>query len=211
MQNENSPTLGSIQSTDAEKRAFCRRSRDFNLRDKVFCDLFSELADVRLRFSSELKVEGPFIITVVSCSNPMIKWQFFPSLCNPVYSTSAVCQRVVVYGRHPKFCHEQPRTTASSQPSILEQLRSGSARRVLAFHSATDPLNKTAASLDYPYAVSVSNAVSRSTGVDPIRSATLIFPRFFFRNFGRNSQGKLLPKLKVRPVRRKRTRRIGER
>uniref|UniRef100_A0A914VRJ0 UBC core domain-containing protein n=1 Tax=Plectus sambesii TaxID=2011161 RepID=A0A914VRJ0_9BILA len=53
--NENSPTLGSIQSTDAEKRAFCRRSRDFNLRDKAFCELFSELAE---ELRQELAIEA---------------------------------------------------------------------------------------------------------------------------------------------------------
>ncbi|KAI1726814.1 galactosyltransferase domain-containing protein [Ditylenchus destructor] len=42
--NETSPTLGSLSTSDAEKRLLSRRSRDFNLRDKQFCEIFSDLA-----------------------------------------------------------------------------------------------------------------------------------------------------------------------
>ncbi len=34
-----------MNSTDAEKRALARRSRAFNLKDRVFCELFPEMAD----------------------------------------------------------------------------------------------------------------------------------------------------------------------
>jgi len=41
--NETSPTLGSITTSDAERRVLAHRSRDFNLRDKQFCEIFPEL------------------------------------------------------------------------------------------------------------------------------------------------------------------------
>jgi ubiquitin-conjugating enzyme E2 J2 len=50
VQNETSQTLGSIQSTDAEKRALARQSRDYNLKDKVFRELFTDL-------TAEMQVE----------------------------------------------------------------------------------------------------------------------------------------------------------
>ncbi|KAM3718940.1 Ubiquitin-conjugating enzyme E2 [Dirofilaria immitis] len=42
--NDTAPTLGSIASSDAEKRILARKSREFNLKDRIFCDLFSDLA-----------------------------------------------------------------------------------------------------------------------------------------------------------------------
>jgi len=54
--NESSPTLGSLMTSDAQKRSFARASRDFNLRDKVFCELFAELAaELRLELAEEAK------------------------------------------------------------------------------------------------------------------------------------------------------------
>lgn len=41
---ETSPTLGSLSTSDAEKRSLARRSREFNLKHKLFCKLFPELA-----------------------------------------------------------------------------------------------------------------------------------------------------------------------
>lgn len=40
---ESSPTLGSLSTSDEEKRVLARRSRDFNLRDKQFVEIFPEL------------------------------------------------------------------------------------------------------------------------------------------------------------------------
>jgi len=40
---EKNPTLGSIETSDFEKRQFAWGSGTFNLRDKVFCELFPEL------------------------------------------------------------------------------------------------------------------------------------------------------------------------
>uniref|UniRef100_A0A1I8B4F5 UBIQUITIN_CONJUGAT_2 domain-containing protein n=1 Tax=Meloidogyne hapla TaxID=6305 RepID=A0A1I8B4F5_MELHA len=52
--NENSPTLGSLITSDYEKRVFARRSREFNLKNTQFCEVFSELAD---QIRSELEEE----------------------------------------------------------------------------------------------------------------------------------------------------------
>ncbi|CAG9855893.1 unnamed protein product [Phyllotreta striolata] len=41
---EKSPTLGSIETTDYDKRQFAYQSLDYNLKDKCFCDLFPEIA-----------------------------------------------------------------------------------------------------------------------------------------------------------------------
>jgi ubiquitin-conjugating enzyme E2 J2 len=42
--NETAPTLGSLTTTETEKRLLARRSRDFNLADKQFCEIFPEMA-----------------------------------------------------------------------------------------------------------------------------------------------------------------------
>jgi len=39
---EKSPTLGSIETSDFQKRQFAMRSLEFNVKDKVFCDLFPD-------------------------------------------------------------------------------------------------------------------------------------------------------------------------
>nr|QBH73219.1 ubiquitin-conjugating enzyme E2 j2 [Brunneria borealis] len=40
---EKSPTLGSIESSEYEKRQLAAQSLEFNLRDRVFCELFPDL------------------------------------------------------------------------------------------------------------------------------------------------------------------------
>ncbi|XP_067006170.1 ubiquitin-conjugating enzyme E2 J2 isoform X2 [Anabrus simplex] len=42
---EKSPTLGSIESSEFEKRQFASQSLEFNLKDKTFCELFPDLVD----------------------------------------------------------------------------------------------------------------------------------------------------------------------
>ncbi|XP_043288626.1 ubiquitin-conjugating enzyme E2 J2-like [Venturia canescens] len=42
---EKSPTLGSINTTDWEKRQWALQSLDFNLKDKMFCELFPETVE----------------------------------------------------------------------------------------------------------------------------------------------------------------------
>ena len=46
LQLEKSPTLGSIETTDVEKRYLAQQSAEFNLQKKTFCDLFPEVAEV---------------------------------------------------------------------------------------------------------------------------------------------------------------------
>ena len=40
---EKSPTLGSIETSDWEKKQFAKRSLEFNLKSRVFCELFPDL------------------------------------------------------------------------------------------------------------------------------------------------------------------------
>ncbi|XP_077510190.1 ubiquitin-conjugating enzyme E2 J2-like isoform X2 [Amblyomma americanum] len=42
---EKNPTLGSIDTTDREKRQLARESLEFNLKDEVFCELFPDLVE----------------------------------------------------------------------------------------------------------------------------------------------------------------------
>ena len=49
---EKSPTLGSIETSDWEKKQFARRSLEFNLKNRVFCELFPEL-----KTECELEIE----------------------------------------------------------------------------------------------------------------------------------------------------------
>jgi len=42
---EKSPTLGSIETSDAEKRSLAIKSIDFNLKDKIVVELFPEVAE----------------------------------------------------------------------------------------------------------------------------------------------------------------------
>lgn len=43
--SETAPTLGSINSSDSDRRALARRSIQFNLANKEFVDIFPELAE----------------------------------------------------------------------------------------------------------------------------------------------------------------------
>lgn len=45
LQLEKSPTLGSIDTTDFDKRQLAYRSLDFNLNSNVFCELFPEIVE----------------------------------------------------------------------------------------------------------------------------------------------------------------------
>ena len=48
LQLEKSPTLGSIETTDHEKRCLSEQSLKFNLGDKIFNELFPDIASVRM-------------------------------------------------------------------------------------------------------------------------------------------------------------------
>jgi hypothetical protein len=45
-QLESSPTVGSVETSDSEKRTLAKKSREYNLKSKLFCDMFPELAEV---------------------------------------------------------------------------------------------------------------------------------------------------------------------
>lgn len=47
-QLENSPTMGSIEMTDYERRQLAAQSLEVNVRDENFCELFPDLAMVKL-------------------------------------------------------------------------------------------------------------------------------------------------------------------
>lgn len=42
---EKNPTLGSIETSEYEKRLLARRSLEFNLKDSIFCELFPDLVE----------------------------------------------------------------------------------------------------------------------------------------------------------------------
>jgi len=59
---EKSPTLGSVDTSDRDKRAYAANSHEFNLRSKVFVELFPELAEkskriVEKRRQKQLQME----------------------------------------------------------------------------------------------------------------------------------------------------------
>ncbi|KAI6172394.1 UBC core domain-containing protein [Aphelenchoides besseyi] len=56
---ENAQTLGSINTSTQEKKMLARRSREFNLKDPVFCSVFEELANkLRVELEEERRIQG---------------------------------------------------------------------------------------------------------------------------------------------------------
>jgi len=53
LQIEKSPTLGSINTTDYEKRKLAVQSLEFNLKNKMFCELFPETVEVLFYYTTE--------------------------------------------------------------------------------------------------------------------------------------------------------------
>lgn len=51
LQIEKSPTLGSIETPDYEKRLLATQSLEYNLKDSMFCELFPDTVSVNLLFS----------------------------------------------------------------------------------------------------------------------------------------------------------------
>jgi len=47
IQLEKSPTLGSVETSDEEKRYLAEQSAQFNLKDKIFVELFPDIVEVR--------------------------------------------------------------------------------------------------------------------------------------------------------------------
>nr|CAD7457695.1 unnamed protein product [Timema tahoe] len=55
---ERSPTLGSIESSDYEKRQLAAQSLQFNLKDKTFCELFPDLvSSIKTELERRAEVE----------------------------------------------------------------------------------------------------------------------------------------------------------
>ena len=48
---EKSPTLGSIETSETDKRQYAVRSHEFNLKNKTFCELFPDQAEKSLRIT----------------------------------------------------------------------------------------------------------------------------------------------------------------
>lgn len=46
IQLEKSPTLGSVETSDEEKRYLAEQSAQFNLKDKIFVELFPDIVEV---------------------------------------------------------------------------------------------------------------------------------------------------------------------
>lgn len=46
LQLEKSPTLGSIDTSDTEKRFLSEQSAEFNLKNKIFNELFPDIVEV---------------------------------------------------------------------------------------------------------------------------------------------------------------------
>jgi len=66
---ETTPTLGSIESSESQKRNFAKISLDFNVKDATFCKLFPELVelhkekirllgDLSMNCSKEVRLSG---------------------------------------------------------------------------------------------------------------------------------------------------------
>ncbi|CAD1478173.1 unnamed protein product [Heterotrigona itama] len=58
---ENSPTMGSINTSDYEKKQFAAQSLEYNLKDKMFCELFPETVEtikVELEQRKELEKQA---------------------------------------------------------------------------------------------------------------------------------------------------------
>lgn len=43
---EKNPTMGSIDTSDYQKKIYAQKSLEFNLQDKTFIDLFPEIVEV---------------------------------------------------------------------------------------------------------------------------------------------------------------------
>ena len=56
---ERSPTLGSVETSDWEKKQFALKSLEFNLRSRVFCELFPSLKTEILDELEKRRVQGP--------------------------------------------------------------------------------------------------------------------------------------------------------
>ncbi|XP_051172021.1 ubiquitin-conjugating enzyme E2 J2-like [Leptopilina boulardi] len=94
---ENSPTLGSITTTDYEKKHLAAQSLEYNLKDKIFCELFPEtVSDIKkeLERQKELEKQARHQLTSSEVSS-LIRDQFQIDQ-SPLHS--AITNLVVVIG-----------------------------------------------------------------------------------------------------------------
>lgn len=94
---ENSPTLGSITTTDYEKKHLAAQSLEYNLKDKIFCELFPEtVSDIKkeLERRKELEKQARHQLTTSEVSS-LIRDQFQIDQ-SPLHS--AITNLVVVIG-----------------------------------------------------------------------------------------------------------------
>lgn len=57
--NDNQPTLGSLTTSDAEKKLLAKKSKSFNLKNRIFCELFSDVAEeIRTELKSAQEEES---------------------------------------------------------------------------------------------------------------------------------------------------------
>ena len=66
---EKSPTLGSIETSESDKRHFAIRSHEFNLKNKTFCELFPEQADKSRKITDMQKMQSSRKLNGVNGSN----------------------------------------------------------------------------------------------------------------------------------------------
>lgn len=98
---EKSPTLGSIESADFDKRQLARQSLQFNLRDKVFCELFPDLvSDVKTELERRAEAERAARSNPQSVSSndvqALLRNQFGHNDQGPLYS--AITNICVIIG-----------------------------------------------------------------------------------------------------------------
>lgn len=56
---ENTPTLGSVESTLREKQKYARDSLDFNLKNEIFCELFPDVvAEIKEKLNARREANG---------------------------------------------------------------------------------------------------------------------------------------------------------
>ncbi|XP_054717762.1 ubiquitin-conjugating enzyme E2 J2-like [Uloborus diversus] len=79
---EKNPTLGSIETSDYEKKMLATRSLEFNLKDPVFCELFPDLVEASRAKISEKKhlnmpnsLEGAIAFTLETPNSQLGKGQ----------------------------------------------------------------------------------------------------------------------------------------
>lgn len=56
---ENTPTLGSVESTTREKQKYARDSLDFNLKNEIFCELFPDVvAEIKTKLAARREAQN---------------------------------------------------------------------------------------------------------------------------------------------------------